>query len=137
VNGWSKVGNLVIPDRKPAHEMSLNKQLPPDPPISISSYPIPVLTKHAQNPDVDPSDVTKNQKNEAGEQPCKGEGRRKRGWLPNLLSKGSGSGFDLHKVVKMPIEAGKWLGSLSGGNSRSKSGRNGMMKTASAAGIIW
>ncbi len=117
--------------------MSLNKQLPPDPPISISSYPIPVLTKHAQNPDVDPSDVTKNQKNEAGEQPCKGEGRRKRSWLPNLLSKGSGSGFDLHKVVKMPIEAGKWLGSLSGGNSRSKSGRNGMMKTASAAGIIW
>ena len=54
-----------------------------------------------------------------------------------MLSKRSYNGFDLHKVVKMPIEAGKWLGSLSGGSSRSKSGNSGVVKNVSVAGIIW
>ena len=135
VNGWSKVSSLVIPDRKPAHEMSLNKELPPDPCMSIPSYPI--LPKHNQKSDVDRSDETNHQKNEECTQPSRGGVRRRRGWLPNLLSKRSYNGFDLHKVVKMPIEAGKWLGSLSGGSSRSKSGNSGAVKNVGVAGIIW
>ncbi|KAF8628748.1 hypothetical protein AX15_003740 [Amanita polypyramis BW_CC] len=130
VNGWTKVSSLVIPDRRHVHDTP-HEKTPADPPvIAPTPYSLDAVSKIEQTCEADRPTVPAAQRNECSTFPWKSSVQRRRGWLPNLLGKNGVNGFDLHKVVKIPIEAGKWLGSLSGGSSRS----NGLAKNA---GIIW